>query len=364
MLAPNVVNVGEDFAEAFSDIRSVDRFAFAGMNILVGKLSPDPGWLGPVRTRIGMLSQASAAWQKDKPAIWTGVLQPFVDYYTLFQGVASVAPRFGDDKKLWLQALNTLETGLNQASATTAKAQAAFTDHIDTIKNVESLLSESLDTAWQELASEEQEMVALAAQITHLQDQVNQLESELTSSEISSGTSYIQSAVSISYTLATTMGAEVPYLAILGELFTIGKMAYLLIEGSQEIADTINKIVTLRVEISQEAQAAAATKAVIQLINNLNLSLASAQSHLPKFVQMWDTERDKISATMQAINAGVVPSQLPDLLLNPPLASWKQLADFVPKLTANPIMGTPVNITTSSQNPITAGSQNSLSQGA
>jgi hypothetical protein len=357
MLAPNVVQVGGDFADAFSDVMSVDRFAFTGMNILVGKLNPDPSWLGPVRTRIGMLSDACAAWQKDKPEIWAGVLQPFLDYYTLFKGFADVSPDFGNNKDLWLQTLTALQAGLDAAAATTAKAEASFTIHINNIKNVESLLNQSLDQGWAELSSEEDEMVALATEMTHLQDQLDQLQSSLTNSEISNGKSYIQSALSISYTIATTMGAEIPYLAILGEVFTIGKMAYDLIVTSQEITDTINKIVDLRVEVSQEAQAAAATKVVIRLIDNLNLSLASAQGRLPRFVEMWQTESGKVAATIQAVQAGVVPENLADLKLNPPLATWKQLADFVPKLTVGPTQGTPVKITTT-------GSKNPISQGA
>ena len=353
MLSPNVIDVGNYFADAFSEIVSVDRFAFAGMNILVGKLSPDPAWLGPVRTRIGMLSGASKKWQEDRPVIWSDVLQPFADYSTLFKGFTETSEKFGNSADIWVEALQQLKKGLEDGGQRTTKALAGFTDHIENIKNVESLLTESLDMAWGELASEEKQMVALAEQITHLQDQVDQLQDNITNAEITSGKNYFQSAVSISYTLATTAGAEIPYLAILGEVFTIGKMAYDLIVTDKEISETIDKIVDLRVKATEEAQAAAATKAVIQLIYKLNLSLAATQNKLPPFVDMWSTERDKIAVAIETIQAGLAPKTMIELISMPAaLASWEMLADFVPKLTKEPQPGKSVTITTSSTNRI------------
>jgi hypothetical protein len=364
MLSPDVITVSADLANAYSEIVNVNRFTFASMNILVGKLSPDPDWLAPVRQRIGMLSETSAEWQKQEPEIWVGTLQPFVDYSTLFQGVSETSKKFGNDPQTWINALQGLQAGLDQALAKTTLASNAFTSQIQHLGNVESLLNESLDTAWQELANEEQEMVKLASEITHLQDQLDQLQSSITSAEISSGQSYIKTAVTISYTLVKTAGAEIPYLSILSELYTIGKMAYDLIVTDKQIAETIDKIVKLRVKASEEAQAAAMTKAVIQLINRLDKSIAAMVTRLGPFSTMWSSERSKIDAVIEAINAGAEPRYMTELVSMPSaLASWQQLAQTAQTiLTEYPEQGTPVTITTSSSDPISSNEQSIPSQ--
>jgi hypothetical protein len=353
MLGPDVIDVSADLADAYSEIVSVDRYASAGMNILVGKLSPDPDWLGQIRTRVAMLSESCKQWQSDRPKIWSEVLTPFLDYYSLFKGFTDASARFGNNADVWIQALEQLKGGLEAGRLRTTNTMASFKDHIDNIKAVESLLNSSLNTAWGELASEEQQMVKLATEVTHLQDQLDQLQDNITSAEISSGKAYFQSALTISYTLLTTAGSEVPYLAIIGEVYTIGKMAYDLIVTDKEIADTINKIVELRVEATQVAQAAAETKAIIQLINNLDLSLAAMRDALPPLSSMWSTERDKTSAAISAIQAGAQPENMIELIAMPSAAAtWKTLADFVPKITQATQPGKAVTITTTGTNSI------------
>lgn len=353
MLSPDVVTAGNNIATAYSEILSVDRFAFAGSNILVGKLSPDPDWLGPVRLRVGMLSGVSQQWQKDRPDIWSEVLMPFVDYYTLFKGFTDASSGFGNDKDLWLEAMGQLRRGVESGITRTKNAGNSFTTHINNIKNVESVLTESLNTAWQQLAAEEQAMIDLAVQVTHLQDQIDVLQGSITDAEISAGKGYFQSAISISYTLASTAGAEIPYLAILGEVFTIGKMAYDLIVTDPKIDETIGALVAARDKASEEAQAAAETKAVIHLINKLDLAMAGMQNRLPPFTDMWSTERDKVNFAIQALNAGAEPRYITDLVSMPSAtASWKTLADLVPKVTQAAQPGKKVTLTTSRQNQI------------
>lgn len=351
MLSPNVMTVGDLFAEAYSNIKKADSFAYAGMNTFVGKLSPDPDWLEPVRTRISMLSNVCATWQQQKPNIWSQILLPFANYYTTFSGFAEAAKDFGDDKDAWLEALDQLKQELTTAKSATEVAEGQFEMRIKNIKNVESLLETSINDAWAALAEEEKQMVELASEITHLQDQVDQLQDSITNAEISSGKSYIQTAVKISYTLVSTAGAEIPYLSIAGLVFTVGKLAYDMIVTDKEISETIDKIIDLRVEVTEEAQAAAATKAVIHLINNLDKSLLSIQSQLPHFRDMWSTERDKINEAISAINSGADPRYYFDLQTMPSaVQTWKTLADYIPKLTQTPEQGKPITLSTSKDN--------------
>ncbi len=84
-------------------------------------------------------------------------------------------------------------------------------------------------------------------------------------------------------------------------------MAYDLIVTDKEIDQTIGKIVRLRINMSENAQAAAMSKAVIQLIDNFDKSLLAVNSQLPPMAAMWDTEQTKVRQVINAINAGAKP---------------------------------------------------------
>ncbi len=350
MLSPNVITVCDNLAQSYSTITKVDAFAYACMNTLIGKLSPDPDWLGPVRNELALLSNAGADWQQKKPAIWTPLLSQFTNYSSLFSGFAEVASQLGNDKDTWLQVLGELSASLGNASLASKAAEGQFTLQVNNLNNIQKVFDSSLNKAWAELGNEEQAMIDLATQVTALQDKLSSLDESINSAEISTGKSYIQSTVSITYTLVTSAGADVPYLSIVGLVFTVGKLAYDMIVTDKEIEDTINNIVELRNKASQEAQAAAMSKAVIQLINNFDKNLLAVQHQLPALSGMWDDEKQKVDQTINAIQAGAVPSQMIDLVSMPSAAAtWKTLADFVMKITQAPEQGRPVNITTGNQ---------------
>lgn len=347
MLAPNVNDVIDNLALAYSTVTRVDAFAYASMNTAIGKLSPDPDWLGPMRQELVLLSNAGAQWQQKKPAIWTPLLAQFPSYASLIGAFADVAEQMGNDKEAWLAALSQLSNALLTAANASKAAEGEFVLQVNNLNNIERVFDSSLDKAWAALASEEQEMTELAMQVGALQTRLANLEANLTAGEISSGASYIQSSVSIAYTLVSSVGVSVPYLSIVGLLFTIGKTAYTLIEADKQIDETISKIVELRNEMSVEAQAAAMSKAIIQLITSFDKNLAAVGRQLPAMSAMWSAENDKVVAAMQAIKAGAVPSYVVDLVSLPSAAAtWKTLADFVTKLLAIPEMGQPVTLTT------------------
>jgi hypothetical protein len=347
MLSPNVNNATDQLALAYSTIRQVDAFAFASMNTMVGKLSPDPDWLPTVRQRIELLSEAGEQWQLKKTDIWAPVLNQFINYATLFSGFAQVAPNIGDDKDAWMEILNAMSAALSTGKNLTRAAEGQFTLQINNLNNIRQVLDTSIATAWSSLASEEQAMIDLATQVTALQDQLSGLEGSLSSAEIGAGKNFIQSSVTISYTLVSTAGVEVPYLAIGGLLFTVGKMAYDLIVTDKEIDQTIGKIVRLRINMSENAQAAAMSKAVIQLIDNFDKSLLAVNRQLPPMAAMWDAEQTKVRQVINAINAGANPTQIVDLVAMPAAsASWNTLSDFCIKLSQVTRNGQPVTVTT------------------
>jgi hypothetical protein len=350
MLCPNVMTVCDELAQAYSTITKVDAFAYASMNTSIGKLSPDPDWLGPVRNELTLLSNAGAEWQQKKPIIWAPLLTQFTNYYALFSGFADIASQMGDDTDAWLEALGQLRSSLATAEVASKAAEGQFVLQINNLNNVRQVFDSSLNKAWASLADEEKEMVALAAEVTALQDKVDSLQESINSAEISSGKSYIQSSVSISYTLVSTAGAEVPYLAIVGLVFTVGKLAYDLIVTDKEITETIGKIVELRNKASQEAQAAAMSKGIIQLIDNFDKNLLAVQRQLPALGTMWANEKAKVDGVITALNSGAKPTQYLELLsMSSAAATWKKLADFATQLTQMAEQGKPVILTTSKQ---------------
>jgi hypothetical protein len=347
MLSPNVNIATDQLAQGHSNIRQVDAFAFASMNTMVAKLNPDPHWLPTVRQRIELLSEAGEQWQLKKTDVWMPVLNQFINYDTLFSGFVQVASRIGDDKKAWIGILNTMSAALATGKNVTRAAEGQFIWQINNLNNIRQVLDTSVATAWNGLASEEQAMVDLATQVTALQDQLSSLEGSLSSAEIASGKNFIQSSVTVRYTLVSTAGVEVPYLAIAGLLFTVGKMAYDMIVTDREIDQTIGNIVRLRINMSEDAQAAALSKAIIQLIDNFDKSLLAVNSQLPPITAMWDAEQTKVRQVINAINAGAKPRQIVDLVAMPSAAaSWNTLSDFCIKLSQLMKNGPPVTVTT------------------
>lgn len=353
MLCPNVIDLSDELSCSWSTILQVDALAYASMNTLIGTLSPDPSWLSQIRTRLSLLSDAGAQWQKTRAAIWAETLSPFNSYYALFSGFTAASSDLGDDAETWVQLLQELSTQLTSAADKAKQAEQDFSDQIDNLQNVEKLLSDSLDEAWQQLSSEEQIMIDLAAQIGSLQDQLDNLQDNLGSSELKSESSYIKSSVSITYSVVSSAGDSIPYLSIASLLYTIGNLAYDLIVADQEISSTISKIVSLRNEASKEAQAAAMTKAIIQMINRFDKQLVAIQAQLPAFSAMWEAEQQKVEQVIDALNAGAQPSLVTSLVsMEAAEATWQQLSDFVTRIAMAPESGGSVTIITSDSNPI------------
>lgn len=344
MLTPDVPTVAEQLTALQNDINDVDRFAFSAMNTTIGKLSPDPDWLPSIRLELDMLRDQGAQWQAAKPGIVSEIITPFSSYYSLLDGIAQTAEALGDDTAAWLELMRKLSEQAKQNMLATEAAQRAFVERIQQLGNVEKLLSGSVDKAWAALADEEAAMVAIANELGVLNTQLAGLQSKLTWTEIGAGKSITQSTVSIIYTLATS--ASVPYLSILGLVVTVGKSLYDVITTSEEIQETIDKIGELRLDASIEAQAAAMTKTVIQLIQSFDTSMASLHGSLPAFGTLWSAQKEKVDEVIDALNGGAEPTSVLSIITLPAaVAGWKQLVDLNRALMATPPMGKPVTLT-------------------
>lgn len=346
MLCPNVMNAGDMLCRAYGNVKRTDSFTYGCMNTSIGFLSPDPIWLGSLRTRMGMLRDTCSKWQLSKPDIWSQLLLPFVNYYTTFKGFTEASKDFGSNTSIWLSALEQLKNELTLGKNVSQYAENQFEAQINDLQNLEVVITSSINDAWAALSDEETKMVEIASEITKLQDKINQLQVDLTSSEISSGKSYVQSVVKIGYDILITAGTGIPYMTIVSMVFTIGQIAYDLITKSAEINESLEKIADLQVEATEEAQALAATKSVLQIITNLKTNMIALKNDMPDFSQMWANEIDKINQVINSINSGVDPSIYIDLKSMPTaLATWETLADYVPKLISGPQQGKDVILT-------------------
>lgn len=329
MLSPNVVDVSETMAGAFAQYTAVQAFGDSAMRTVISPLSPDPEWLSPLRNRMEQLKLTCQDWQTASPDILVDFLSPFVSFAPLVSSVAQTAQRKGVTSVELVQLLTALQRQMAKYRAVTKSAERRFAAHIQNIALAQKDLDQSLQVGWAELAREQKAMVAIASAITRLQDRLDQLQDDLTSAEISSGKSYFQTAATISYTLVTTAGAEIPFLSIAAEIYTIGKMAYDLIVTDQEIDAAIDQISKLRIAASEAAQAAAMARGVIQTITSFDKRMAALSIHLPALDQMWQTEADKVQATINALQSRADPATLFDVLTLPAAAaSWRELANM------------------------------------
>ena len=343
MLAPNAMEVGDLLAQSYSTVLMLDGFTYSAMNTRIGYLSPDPGWLESVRSRFAMLSGVSTQWQSEKPNIWANILRPFERYSASFKGFTDISKELGNDPTAWIEALRELRKELIICKEATESSQKQFKPIYSNIKNVEQLFESSLNEGWKQLGSQEKKMIILAGEITHLDDQLTSLQSKLDWASISGAKGIVQNALTINYTILSTAGQSVPYLTAVTMLFTTGKMLYDILGTGNEIFSTIERIAKARLEMTEEAQAAAMSKAVIQLINNMDKSLLSIRSTLPRLSSIWKTEEGKMSNAIHALEAGVKPSDFFELRTMPIAAkTWQGIADQISFLIETLPQGIPV----------------------
>ncbi len=158
------------------------------------------------------------------------------------------------------------------------------------------------------------------------------------------------------YTLVTVEGASFSFLSAATLAYTIGKMFYDLVEDSKEISQILDKISELQIEASEEAQAAAGTKSILRLVYNLEQSFLTIQDVVPQITKMWETERDKIQALIQALEAGASPDDDFDILSIPVAnENWQAIGKFagaIPHLRS--LVGKPVILKCENRKELTA----------
>ncbi len=346
MLSP-VINSAEGLlTQALQEIMLLDKYSTTANNIMIGKLEKDPDWLSSVRSRTRMLGEAGASWMLEKPDIWAPILLQFTDYATSFSSIAAMQKNGNITTSVqWVELLsNVLLNQLATAAAATTAADVKLKTEYEKFSDVQPLLEESINEGWVALAGEEQQMINIAVALTHLQDTVESLEDSITSGMISSGQSIITTSVKTIYGIATAAGASFSFLSMATSAFTVGKMYYDIISKTEEVGKTLEKIAALQLEASEEAQAAAGTKMILQLLYNLEKSFLSIRDVVPQIATMWQTEHDKVQSVIEAINGGVNPSDYFEISSIPTAnANWQEINTFATTIPGlKEIIGTPV----------------------
>ncbi|WP_020653805.1 alpha-pore-forming cytotoxin subunit MakB [Massilia niastensis] len=331
MLSPAINTAKDLLTQALNEVIRLDKYATSADNIVIGKLPADPDWLASVRSRTSQLGDAGVAWMMEKPDLWATVLVQFTDYVTAFQGVAEMAQGGKiTTSAQWVDLLShVLLPQLGQAVALTNAVDVRVQKAMQRFSVIQPLLEASIDEGWTELAHEEQQMIKLASELTHLQDKVASLESSITSGVISSGQGAITTSVKTIYSIVTAAGAGFSFLSLGVSVLTVGKSYYDLVTATNEIADTLTGIAALQLQASEEAQAAAGTKLILQLVYNLQKSFLAIQHVLPQISAMWNAELEKLQSVIEALQSGADPQTYFEIFSIPTAAAnWQAINDF------------------------------------
>ncbi|MBF0194997.1 MAG: hypothetical protein HQL71_10585 [Magnetococcales bacterium] len=282
----------------------------------------------------------------EKPEIFSEILTSFINYESLFRAFADQAEvnKTADD---WINYLAPLKEVLEKNVIETKQSQKAFSEAYKNVKNVEFLLEQSIKEGWQELADEEQEMTKLATAIGALSQQISDLGADVSSAQLRAGKAYIQTSVTISYGIAMGTVAAVPFLSFAGAIFTIGYSVFDTIKSAKQIQKDLDHLTELQNDATQAAQAAAITKAVLQLLYKMSEEFLKLDDKLPSVSKMWQGELDKLNELLDALKSGSDPSLLFDLgSIKIAAASWGSIVDFVKIIRKPPQIGKSVLVNT------------------
>lgn len=355
MFAPDINTTKNQLTTLFNEIHGISGYSIGIQDTLIGTLPKEPAWIPAVRSEMKLLSQAGANWIEKSPDSWVVILTSFIDYGTDFVAFSEQITKNVDklSNSQIVELLTQLSSALETCATKTKASLDNLTDFENQFKNVFPSLDASIQTGWDELGDEEAEMVAIAEALTQLQDEITNLQSKIDADGISGGKSFVQTNVKIAYSIVTAAGeVAVPYLSIAILAFTMGKTFYDIISDTDKVNKDLQKIADLQVKASEEAQAAAATKAMIQYLYNIEIQFLSLKKHGEGLWVMWQDQKSRIDEAINAINAGVDPSKFLDILTMKVAAkNWEAFIKFSTQIIRlTPEQGPQVLLDTSKPN--------------
>lgn len=341
MFAPDINTTKNQLTTLVNEMKGVTGYSIGVQDTLIGTLPQEPDWIPAVRTEMGLLSKAGANWVISYPEYWSQILTAFSNYGTTFSAFSEEITKNIKtlSKTNVIELLQALKVELQANATQTSTALDALTQMEQKFTNVFPSLNASIESGWEELKEEEAEMIAIAEAITQLQDEVASLQSKIDSSAISGGKTFVQTNVKIAYSiLSATSEVAIPYLSIVTLAYTIGKTFYDIISDTNKINEDLEKITELQVKATEEAQAAAATKALIQYLYSIEIQFLSLKKHGDGLVAMWKYEKAKITEAINAIDAGADPASFFDILtMDLANKNWEALLNFSQQIVEMPI---------------------------
>ena len=317
MFAPDINTTKNKLTTLFNEIRGVSAYSIGIQDTLIGTLPEEPNWIPAVRSEMKILSKAGSNWIINYPNSWADILTYFANYGTEFAAFSEEIKEniHNLSKNQIISLLSSLSNELGNCASKTKKSLDKLTGFENQFTAVFPTLNASINSGWEELSEEEAEMVAIAEALTHLQDEISNLQSKIDSSSISGGKTFVQTNVKIAYSILTATGeVAVPYLSIVTLAYTIGKTFYDIISDTDKINEDLLKIGNLQMKASEEAQAAAATKSIIQYLYNIEIQFLSLKKHGTGLITIWKDEKSKIDEAINAIYAGADPASFLDIL--------------------------------------------------
>ncbi len=346
MLSPNIDLTLDMLTGVYKDFINISNYDATCNSLVIGHVAQDPQWLVSVRSRSSKLKNVMNEFVEQKPKMFSDILTSFIDYQSTIAAVASNRKSVSTAEE-WLALLKPLKATLEDNVAIANNAQQTFTHAYEQAKDVESLINDSVNEGWEALSDEEQAMVKIANQIGSLTANIENLGASVSSAQLRAGKTYIQSTVTIAYGVVMGTVSSVPFLSFAGALFTIGYSAYDTIRSAEEIQRDLDQLTELQNEATEEAQAAAITKATIQILSNMSEDFLKIDDNLPALALLWQDELDKVSGLISALQSGSDPTLLYDLqTIEIAATSWKTIADFAKKISLPPQIGVPVLVNT------------------
>jgi len=336
MFAPDINTTKNQLTDLFNEIIGVSAYSVGVQDTLIGTLPEEPDWIPAVRSEMKLLSKAGANWMLNYSTSWAEILTAFANYGADFAAFSGEIKKNTHTltKNQIIELLSALSDELGSCASKTKKGLDALSGFENQFTSVFPALNSSINSGWKELSEEEAEMVAIAEAITHLQDEISDLQSKIDSSNISGGKTFVQTNVKIIYSILTAASEiAVPYLSIATLAYSIGKTFYDIISDTDKINEKLLKIGNLQMKASEEAQAAAATKSVIQYLYNIEIQFLSLKKHGTGLMIMWKDEKSKIDEAINAINAGADPASFLDILtMNIANNNWDALLKYTQQI--------------------------------
>ena len=341
MLAPDTTTTQNTLTSLVNQAMAMTAYSRTSQDTQVGKVPTEPEWLDAVRSDITKLRAAGDAWIMGSPEILGAIPAYFVNTGTTFRSVTDailkILKEATPSTSEIVSLLGALKSSLDNNATSAQTNYTAWQGYISKFQDVQPLLEQSISDGWSALSEEESKIVEIAKALTSMQDEVASLSENMTSAMISGGKKSTTTAISTTYKLVAEGGGSFSFLSMATTGFTVGKMFYDLISDSAQIADDLSKVAQLQTEATEEAQAAAATKMVLQLLYQLEIRFAEIQDSMPALVQTFKDESAKIQVAIDGLNAGADPTAYLEIVgIEDAAQVWEELQSFAQKMSFFP----------------------------